>query len=207
MSELPPDLPRLRAILAYLDRQVTDNETVGVYLRLRREAARKAVAAAEERAATEQPRPSRPRRPASRTAEPHSPGPDSTTGVGGPTGVGPTGVGPTGVGPTGVGPTGVDSTAPGSGESGSGESAAGGGPATGYVIEPKKHPAHPLPALYHLADCTMIQRRATPTTPHQIRLGLRDPLGILAPCEFCAPDKTLEPADQVRRGRRPDTFG
>ncbi|MFI1764180.1 DUF6233 domain-containing protein [Streptomyces sp. NPDC020800] len=202
MSELPPDLPRLRAILAYLDRQVTDNETVGVYLRLRREAAQKAVAAAEERAATERPRPSRPRRPASRTTEPHSPGPDSTTGVGGPTGVGSSRAGSTKVGPTGVG-----STAPGSGESGSGESAAGGGPATGYVIEPKKHPAHPLPALYHLADCTMIQRRATPTTPHQIHLGLRDPLGILAPCEFCAPDKTLEPADQVRRGRRPDTFG
>ncbi|MEU5536445.1 DUF6233 domain-containing protein [Streptomyces sp. NPDC020362] len=163
MSELPPDLPRLRAILAYLDRQITDNETVGIYLQLRREAARKALAAAEQQAATSRQRRSGPRRPASSPAA----GPGS--------------------GKPGSGK-------PGSAVADSGKPGSGKPPATGYVIEPKKHPAHPLPALYHLADCTMIQRRTSPITPHQIRLGLRDPLGILAPCEFCAPDKGLEPA-------------
>jgi hypothetical protein len=64
---------------------------------------------------------------------------------------------------------------------------------TGYVIEPKQHPGHPMPALYHLARCAMPRRSTSPITPEQIRIGLRDPLGYLAPCEFCAPDNTLDP--------------
>ena len=43
MSELPPDPARLRAILQYLDQQITDNETVGIYLRLQRDAVRQAL--------------------------------------------------------------------------------------------------------------------------------------------------------------------
>jgi len=44
MSALPPDVPRLRAILRHLDEQIADNETVGVYLRLQREDVSKALA-------------------------------------------------------------------------------------------------------------------------------------------------------------------
>jgi hypothetical protein len=36
MSALPPDAPRLHAIMAFLDKQIADNETVGTYLRLQR---------------------------------------------------------------------------------------------------------------------------------------------------------------------------
>ncbi|MFF7067320.1 DUF6233 domain-containing protein [Streptomyces pseudovenezuelae] len=48
MNDLPPDAPRLRAILAHLDKQVADHETVGIYLRLQRDAVRAALARAEE---------------------------------------------------------------------------------------------------------------------------------------------------------------
>ncbi|WP_406157715.1 DUF6233 domain-containing protein [Streptomyces canus] len=52
MSELlPPDPARLRAILAHLDRQVADHETVGIYLRLQRDAVLAALAQAETPAA------------------------------------------------------------------------------------------------------------------------------------------------------------
>lgn len=59
MSELPPDPPRLRAVLAYLDRQIAENDTVGRYLRLQHDAVRKALTRAERPA----PPPSRPSRP------------------------------------------------------------------------------------------------------------------------------------------------
>lgn len=57
MSELPPDPPRLRAILAHLDQQLADTETIGIYLRLQRQAVQAALARAE------QPPPHQPRRP------------------------------------------------------------------------------------------------------------------------------------------------
>ncbi|MFG3263984.1 DUF6233 domain-containing protein [Streptomyces bobili] len=47
MSELPEDAPRLRAILAHLDKQVADTETVGIYLQLQRQAVQDALARAE----------------------------------------------------------------------------------------------------------------------------------------------------------------
>ena len=47
MSELPPDPPRLRVILAHLNQQLTANETVGIYLRLQRDAVQNALARAE----------------------------------------------------------------------------------------------------------------------------------------------------------------
>lgn len=43
MNELPPDPARLRAILRYLDQQITDNDTIGIYLRLQRDAVRQAL--------------------------------------------------------------------------------------------------------------------------------------------------------------------
>jgi hypothetical protein len=57
MNELPPDPPRLRAILAHLDQQLVTNEAVGIYLRLQRDAVQQALASAERQTA---PRPSAP---------------------------------------------------------------------------------------------------------------------------------------------------
>lgn len=47
MSVLPPDIPRLRAILRHLDEQIADNETVGIYLQLQHDDVSKALARAE----------------------------------------------------------------------------------------------------------------------------------------------------------------
>ncbi|MEU6257656.1 DUF6233 domain-containing protein [Streptomyces sp. NPDC047043] len=49
MSELPPDPPRLRAILGYLENQLAEEETVVTYLRLQVETVRRALAVAENR--------------------------------------------------------------------------------------------------------------------------------------------------------------
>ncbi|WP_435279635.1 DUF6233 domain-containing protein [Streptomyces sp. 1222.5] len=46
MNELPPDAPRLRAILAYLDQRLAETETVATYLRLQTAAVRQALTAA-----------------------------------------------------------------------------------------------------------------------------------------------------------------
>ncbi|MEW1773446.1 DUF6233 domain-containing protein [Streptomyces sp. NPDC086777] len=60
MNELPP--PRLRAILAHLDKQPADTETIATYLRLQRSAVLAALSRGERRAI---PRPSvaAPKRP------------------------------------------------------------------------------------------------------------------------------------------------
>ncbi|MFF0088229.1 DUF6233 domain-containing protein [Streptomyces canus] len=66
MNELPPDAPRLRAILGYLEKQLTEEETVVTYLRLQVESVRHALTVAENR------KPARPgppqRRPATAVA-------------------------------------------------------------------------------------------------------------------------------------------
>ncbi|MFG2885750.1 DUF6233 domain-containing protein [Streptomyces sp. NPDC048297] len=83
MSDLPSDPPRLHAILAYLDRQVADHETVGFYLRLQREAVRKAIAAADPGSAR-RPRRERPapqQRPAGPFVSEQSPHVDGSAGV------------------------------------------------------------------------------------------------------------------------------
>ncbi|MFE3526997.1 DUF6233 domain-containing protein [Streptomyces sp. NPDC059161] len=49
MNELPPDPSRLRAILAYLEKQLADEETVVTYLRLQVDGVRRALAVAENR--------------------------------------------------------------------------------------------------------------------------------------------------------------
>lgn len=48
MSELPPDEPRLRAILAHLDQQLANNATIDTYLRLQRDAVRAAIGRTEQ---------------------------------------------------------------------------------------------------------------------------------------------------------------
>ncbi|MFB7510425.1 DUF6233 domain-containing protein [Streptomyces broussonetiae] len=60
---------------------------------------------------------------------------------------------------------------------------------TGYVVQQKRTPTGPEPALIHLADCTMVQG-----TPHRIRAdearaALTDP--TVEPCTFCRPDTEL----------------
>ncbi|MEV7145455.1 DUF6233 domain-containing protein [Streptomyces sp. NPDC093084] len=62
MNELPPDPPRLRAILAHLDTQLADTETVATYLRLQRDAVRAALSRAD-RTAAPRPVPAAPRQP------------------------------------------------------------------------------------------------------------------------------------------------
>ncbi|MET7694903.1 DUF6233 domain-containing protein [Streptomyces sp. NPDC005483] len=63
MNELPPDPPRLRAILGYLEQQLAEEETVVTYLRLQVESVRHALAVAENRKPAEPGPPQR--RPAS----------------------------------------------------------------------------------------------------------------------------------------------
>lgn len=65
------------------------------------------------------------------------------------------------------------------------------GQPVGYVIEPKRRPDHPEPALIHLATCTMPNRPTSPIQADDARLGLtRDP-DTVAACEFCAPREQL----------------
>ncbi len=51
MSELPPDPARLRVILAHLEQQIAETETIGIYLRLQRDAVRQALTAADRQPA------------------------------------------------------------------------------------------------------------------------------------------------------------
>jgi hypothetical protein len=58
MPDLPPDPERLRAILRWLEDRTAENETIGMYLRLQRDAAREALARAEgEQPAAPEPKP------------------------------------------------------------------------------------------------------------------------------------------------------
>ena len=50
MSDLPPDPERLQAILRWLEQQITDNDTVGIYLRVQRDAVRQALGEVEDAA-------------------------------------------------------------------------------------------------------------------------------------------------------------
>lgn len=59
MSELPPDPARLRAILAYLDQQITDHDTIRLYLQLQRDAVRHALDQAEPPQPEPEPKPRR----------------------------------------------------------------------------------------------------------------------------------------------------
>ncbi|MFE9645290.1 DUF6233 domain-containing protein [Streptomyces sp. NPDC006365] len=47
MTDLPPDPPRLRAILAHLEQQIAENETVHTYLELQRDGVLQALDKAE----------------------------------------------------------------------------------------------------------------------------------------------------------------
>lgn len=133
MPLLPPDPPRLRAILAHLDREIADNETITVYLRLQRDAVRDALVLAER-----QP----PRRPQRQSK--------------------------------GAGP--LPNFTPPSSKS-------------GYVVQQKRTPTGPEPALIHMADCTMIEGTSHPIRADEARAALADP--NITACQFCRPDTEL----------------
>ncbi|MFJ4525897.1 DUF6233 domain-containing protein [Streptomyces sp. NPDC088810] len=132
MSEPPPDPPRLRAMLAYLDRQIAENDTVGRYLRLQHEAVRKALTRAE--------RPAPPPRRPSRSVK------------------------------------GLPAFRPALVR-------------TGFVVQQKRTPTGPEPALVHLADCSMIEGTPHPVRAGEARAALTEP--TIEPCAFCRPDTEL----------------
>ncbi|MFE5143560.1 DUF6233 domain-containing protein [Streptomyces fagopyri] len=86
MSDLPPDPARLRAILAHLERQLADADTIRTYLRLQREEVQRALQAAG-RPARPSSRPARSTRPRLRPALTPAPFPAERS-PNGPAGVG-----------------------------------------------------------------------------------------------------------------------
>ncbi|MFF7946991.1 DUF6233 domain-containing protein [Streptomyces griseorubiginosus] len=137
MSELPPDPPRLRAILAHLDKQLTDHETVGIYLRLQRDAVLAALARAEapppaRRRGGHLPKGAAPLRSMGITHAPTRPR---------------------------------------------------------FVVQQKRTPRGPEPAIIHLGDCSMIEGTPHPISEHDARVSLTDP--NLEACGFCRPDTEL----------------
>ncbi|MEU6318127.1 DUF6233 domain-containing protein [Streptomyces sp. NPDC047009] len=70
MSELPSDAERLRVLLAWLEEQVTDNDTVGIFLRLQRDAVAQALAQAAEGEQPTTPPPTAPAKPPRMTGLP-----------------------------------------------------------------------------------------------------------------------------------------
>lgn len=137
MSELPPDPVRLRVILAHLDKQMVDHETVGIYLRLQREAVQEALARAEA------PPSRRPGRPASRPAKGGKMLPPLAQAKA----------------------------------------------RVGFVVQQKRTPNGPEPAVIHVDDCTMIEGTPHPIRDHEARVSLTDP--NIEPCAFCRPDTEL----------------
>ncbi|MER5444780.1 DUF6233 domain-containing protein [Streptomyces sp. NPDC002764] len=135
MSALPPDAPRLRAILAFLEERISDHQAVGVYLRLQRDAVREALARAE----------------GGRPAEGDGNGP-----------------------PRRRRPDAPDR---------------GGRRSTGFVVQQKRTPDGPEPAMIHTDDCTMIDGPAHPVRGREARAALTEP--DIAPCTFCRPDTEL----------------
>ncbi|MGW5582802.1 DUF6233 domain-containing protein [Streptomyces sp. NPDC003857] len=57
MADLPPDPERLRVLLAWLTERREENETVGIWLRLQRDAVKRALDEAEGGAVAEKPAP------------------------------------------------------------------------------------------------------------------------------------------------------
>ncbi|MCZ4605190.1 DUF6233 domain-containing protein [Streptomyces sp. Lzd4kr] len=154
MAELPPDARRLRAILAYLDEQVASHETVGIYLRLQREAVRAELTRVENRQVPEPPKPSEPSK-SSRSPRPlQSPRPRKA-------------------------PAALSPFAPSREMRQS----------TGFVVQQKRTPNGPEPAVIHTGDCTMIEGTPHRIGDHDARAALTDP--NIEPCAFCRPDSEL----------------
>lgn len=142
MSELPPDPARLHAILAHLDRQLADTDTLRTYLRLQREEVLRALQTARQ--------PTRPPRPTQRQVRPAlAPAPFPNLTARQPNG------------PTGAG--------------------------DGYMLEIKRHPKDPEPAVLHVDSCTRATQKTSPITPDEFRVALRD-TEYVQTCRYCRPE-------------------
>jgi hypothetical protein len=62
-------------------------------------------------------------------------------------------------------------------------------PRPAFVVQQKRTPRGPEPAIIHQADCTMIDGRTHPISEHDARVSLTDP--NIEPCGFCRPDSEL----------------
>ncbi|MFD5841533.1 DUF6233 domain-containing protein [Streptomyces chartreusis] len=169
MAELPPDARRLRAILAYLDEQIAGHETVGIYLRLQREAVRAALTRVENRQIPEPPKsserskssePSESSRPSRSTRPSQSPRSRQRP-------------------RQGQAPAALSPFAPSREMRQS----------TGFVVQQKRTPNGPEPAVIHTGDCTMIEGTPHRIGDHDARAALTDP--NIEPCAFCRPDSEL----------------
>ncbi|KRD21042.1 MULTISPECIES: DUF6233 domain-containing protein [unclassified Streptomyces] len=59
----------------------------------------------------------------------------------------------------------------------------------GFVVQQKRTPDGPEPALIHLAECTMIEAASHRIRPDEARTALAVP--NIEPCGFCRPDTAL----------------
>ncbi|MFF2383788.1 DUF6233 domain-containing protein [Streptomyces sp. NPDC058108] len=145
MSELPPDPPRLRAILAHLDRQLAETDTVRMYLQLQRQQVQRALDTAGRT-------PARGPRQQSGRAPELPPAAPAMRPLSGPTGDG-----------------------------------------SGFMLEMKKHPTHPNPAILHVDSCTMASQKTFALGAGELQAALREGEDV-APCEFCRPQNKIDEA-------------
>ncbi|RPE38992.1 hypothetical protein EDD90_1942 [Streptomyces sp. Ag109_O5-1] len=137
MNDLPPDTRRLKVILAYLEKQIADEETLLTYLRLQVHNVQAALARAET------PDPPAPQRRRGRPVKGGSNLPAMTQA----------------------------------------------GTSVGFVVQRKRTPNGPEPAMVHLDDCTLIEGMRYSISAHDARASLTDP--NVVPCAFCRPDTEL----------------
>ncbi|MFG2272072.1 DUF6233 domain-containing protein [Streptomyces chartreusis] len=181
MAELPPDARRLRAILAYLDEQIAGHETVGIYLRLQREAVRAELTRVESRHLPEPPKASEPLKSSERPEPSELPRSSKAS--------------ESSRSSRSTGPsqpprqrqrqrprqasTALSPFAPSREMRQS----------TGFVVQQKRTPNGPEPAVIHTGDCTMIEGTPHRIGDHDARAALTDP--NIEPCAFCRPDSEL----------------
>ncbi|MFF0733085.1 DUF6233 domain-containing protein [Streptomyces chartreusis] len=183
MAELPPDARRLRAILAYLDEQIAGHETVGIYLRLQREAVRAALTRVENRQVPEPPKSSersKSSEPSKSSERPKSSEPSESSRPSRSTrpSQSPRSRQRPRQGPRQA-PAALSPFAPSREMRQS----------TGFVVQQKRTPNGPEPAVIHTGDCTMIEGTPHRIGDHDARAALTDP--NIEPCAFCRPDSEL----------------
>lgn len=61
------------------------------------------------------------------------------------------------------------------------------------MLESKRHPKDPRPAVLHVDDCTMANQKTSAITADEFRVALRDTEHI-EPCGFCRPEGKLSDA-------------
>ncbi|MEU6322326.1 DUF6233 domain-containing protein [Streptomyces sp. NPDC047009] len=72
-------------------------------------------------------------------------------------------------------------------------------PASGFVVQQKRTPSGPEPAVIHAYDCTMIAGSTHPIGDHEARVALTDP--NIEPCAFCRPEASWPPRRLVEEYR------